>query len=178
MLPLFKTGSTSYLGLAVFRSLPHAIRYYARQNDDSETVRQSIEAGEISLGALPESTAPNFVSWDNDGRARETIRELGEDWSLIDCEEYNDALGALPPIEWNRGGFLLGEPADSVFAAPLSALRMIPRYHAFAVERCPHGSAPSDFYFRSKRPLTVAEWRAHCASRGIVPTQKQAGVVA
>jgi hypothetical protein len=73
-------------------------------------------------------------------------------WRETTEESYNDALGALPPVAYGKGGaFLLGEPWDH------DAGNGQPRYTAYRI-------AGGDYY-ESSRPMTRAEFRAELEAK-------------
>lgn len=67
-------------------------------------------------------------------------------WAATTEEKYDEMLGALPPADTYKGGFLVGEPFDHC------ARTGRPRYEAYRKS--------GDAYWVSDRPMTVADFRA------------------
>jgi len=65
-------------------------------------------------------------------------------WLESTEEDYDYALGCLPPIAYNGSGFLVGEPYDH---DPLTGS---PRFRAHIMQ--------NDKFFKSDRPITIEEF--------------------
>lgn len=87
-----------------------------------------------------EMTLEAFCEW------KGAQQDAPVEWEPTTEDRYHEMLEVLPPIVWNRAGFLVGEACDH------HARTGEPRYQAFTKL----GNA-----FRcSNRPITVREWRA------------------
>lgn len=71
-------------------------------------------------------------------------------WAEITEERYDEMLNVLPPVNYGRGGFQVGEPADH------HAGNGRPRFAAFIASGGKH--------YESSRPMTSTEFRAFVAS--------------
>jgi hypothetical protein len=79
-------------------------------------------------------------------------RQRGEEqrtpitWSEITEQEYDDALCVLPPLEYTRSGFMMGEPYDH------EADTGRPRFSGYRTD--------GNSFERSSRPMTRDEFRS------------------
>jgi hypothetical protein len=85
-----------------------------------------------------------IMTWEEWREAEITRQEIPITWREITQGEFDRALNVLPPIAWERKGFLLGEPFDHSYKTGQ------PRFTAYLQKggRC----------FSSVRAITVAEW--------------------
>lgn len=99
-----------------------------------EEVRKRYPTAEIIL----------FEDWQKQ-KAAEQDRPV--EWSEVTEEQYDEALGCLPPVYQGNGGFLVGEPAShhAVSGAPL-----------FQAYRVRDGK-----YFASSRAMSVKEFKTY-----------------
>lgn len=86
------------------------------------------------------------ITWDTWSAEQAARQNTPIHWDPTTEQQYHDMLGILPPAAWERGIFLVGEPADHSFSTGR------PRYHAYRQR----GAT----YTTSSRPITVAEFRA------------------
>jgi hypothetical protein len=85
------------------------------------------------------------VSWDDWKRAKAATQDAPVEWQECTEERYEEMMNVLPPAEYSRHGFLVGEPWDH------HAMTGCPRYSAFIMRGCRH--------YASSRPMTVVEFR-------------------
>jgi hypothetical protein len=86
-------------------------------------------------------------------RSKAAAQDTAVQWIEVTDEQYEDALGCVPPAMFWSGGFLIGEPYDH------HALTGEPRYTAF-VRKVTRGDGWSERRsYQSSRPMTKREFR-------------------
>ncbi len=101
------------------------------------------ETAEQITARYPDAVRMNMDDW---MAAKAARQQTPISWLPTTAEQYEDMLGVLPPIDWNRGAFLVGEADDHCCTTGR------PRYRAYR--------QVNDAYFVSSRPLTRAELKA------------------
>lgn len=94
------------------------------------------------LARHPNAQRMTWDAWQAERAERQHTPIL---WDKTTAEHYEEMLCVLPPLEWNKGAFLVGEPDDH------DITNGQPRYRAY---RKLHGE-----YYVSSRPMTRAELR-------------------
>lgn len=82
-----------------------------------------------------------------------TTDKTGPAFKPCDLKRYDEMLEVLPPLEWVRKGFLVGEPWSH--RACVITGKVLPTYQAMVCQ-----SALNGRYFESTSGLTVPEWDA------------------
>lgn len=82
-------------------------------------------------------------------------------WSHTTKEQYHEMLNVLPPAEYARSGFLVGEPVDH------DAGNGQPRFEAYRYED--HTSQ----YLVSSRPMTILEFKTEMLKSPTINTEPQ-----
>lgn len=75
-----------------------------------------------------------------------TKQDSPTQWEEVTEDDYHEMLNVLPPIGMRASGFMVGEPSDH------HATSGKPRFSAYRKN--------SGKFFRSSRPMTVAEFNA------------------
>lgn len=107
---------------------------------------------EAVLAEHPAAVRMTVEAWRH---AHKILQRTPISWDATTAEQYDSMLGCLPPADWFRGAFLVGEPSDHDSGNGAA------RFDAY---RCT-GTPPALQYSRSSRPLTRAEFRAEQRSQ-------------
>ena len=112
--------------------------------------------GKTLEDAQREYPGAQLMSIDDFCKSKAALQDTPVHWIQTTAERFDEMLNVLPPIGWNKRGFLVGEAWDH------HAVSGKARYAAF-IERIESGDGWQEKrYYESSRPMTRDEFKEFC----------------